>query len=504
MIMAIDVNISRINNFEYSFKLSSKNGIRHVAKALTFRNPDPYAYSQKIEKFDKRRLTFKIGMLPTLEKYIRVHKLSYQINDYDFNIPEGTEIDSRMSGKYIHQKKAVEAFYRRRFGIIVVPTRGGKTFIASEILRIFLETDSGNFLFCVDNTTLFNQAVNDIREYFKPYGGIEIGEIRAGAVDVSKRVTVAMIQTIQSTFSNRCNDLQKKKELEKYFKELKFLCVDEIHDNSSDSKLKIYEKAKNLEYQLCLSATPYRAETLVQNLKLQEWSGDVIYTISEALLRKRKVLSDYKVFMLLIDHNDIDYNVEVEDYNGYRKELILKNDLRNKILLSVIEILAELKLKTLVLFQSIEHGRSIENLSGIPFISGVNDDEEREQAKTEFLKGEGGFLLASNIFKKGVTISSAQVLINVDGGLEKMNVIQKKGRVLGTTETKSKSLIIDFFDLYDIYFSEHSESRLNTYIESIGEKNVGILDTSINDWKETFRRWTMKWFEKNKSCLNTL
>lgn len=31
--MAIDVNISRINNFEYSFKLSSKNRIRHVAMA---------------------------------------------------------------------------------------------------------------------------------------------------------------------------------------------------------------------------------------------------------------------------------------------------------------------------------------------------------------------------------------------------------------------------------------------------------------------------------------
>ena len=145
--MAIDVNISRINNFEYSFKLSSKNGIRHVAKALTFRNPDPFAYSSKIEKFDKKKFTFKIGMLPTLEKYIRVHSLSYQISDYDFSFPEGVEIDKRMTGKYIHQKKAVEAFYRRRFGIIVVPTRGGKTFIASEILRIFLDSENGNFLF---------------------------------------------------------------------------------------------------------------------------------------------------------------------------------------------------------------------------------------------------------------------------------------------------------------------------------------------------------------------
>lgn len=500
----VKIVISRINNFEYSFKLSCKEGIRHVAKALTFHNPDPFAYSSKIEKFDKRKFTFKIGMLPTLLDYIKNNKISYQISDYDFKLPDGVVIDSRMSGKYIHQQKAVEAFFKRRFGIIVVPTRGGKTFIASEILRIFLETDDGNFLFLTDNTTLFNQAQNDISEYFKPYGGIEIGEIKAGKIDISKRVTVGMIQTIQSTFSDRCKDTAKKKDLEKYIKALKFLCVDEIHDNCSDSKLRLYKKAKKLEYQLCLSATPYRANTLVQNLKLKEWSGDIVYSITEEELRKRRVLSDYRVFMLLIDHNDIEYDVESEDYNGYRKKLIFESKIRNKLLIQVIEILKELNLKTLVLFQSIEHGRMVESLSGIPFISGETESDGRETAKTKFLSGEGGFLLASNIFKKGVTLPQVEVLINVDGGLEDANTIQKKGRVLGATETKKRSLIIDFFDLYDVYFSEHSETRLNTYVSSIGEKRVGILDTSIDDWKETLRRWIIKWFAEDKGFLDML
>ena len=498
-----DIKITRINNFEYSFKLSSKTGIRHVAKALTFVNPDPFAYSRKIEKFDKRRFTFRIGMLPTLEKYIRVHNLTYSLTDYDYCLPEGVTIDSRMSGKYIHQKKAVEAFFRKRFGIIVVPTRGGKTFIASEILRIFLDTDEGNFLFLTDNTTLFTQAVNDIKEYFIPYGGIEVGEIKAGRIDTGKRVTVGMIQTIQSTFSGRCRDVNKKKALEKYIRELKFLCIDEVHENCSDAKLKTYKKAKKLEYQLCLSATPYRAGTLVQNLKLKEWSGDIIYTITEKRLRERKVLSDYRVFMLLIDHNDIEYNIEEEDYNGYRKELIFKSKMRNRVLFQVIGVLKELNLKTLVLFQSVEHGRAVEEITGIPFISGENTSEERERAKDEFLRKEGGFLLASNIFKKGVTLPQVEVLINVDGGLEDANTIQKKGRVLGATETKSRSLIVDFFDLYDAYFSEHSETRLNTYIGAIGEKRVGILDVSIDSWLETFRRWTIKWFASDKGFTVT-
>lgn len=493
------VKIDRINNFEYSFKLSSKDGLRHVSKALTFRNPDPYAYNPNIEKFNKRGMTFRIGMLPTLVSYLDSHNISYSISDYEYHLPSGIEIDDRMSGKYVHQRKAVEAFFKRRFGIIVVPTRGGKTFIASEILRLFLNSDSGNFLFLVDNTTLFTQAVGDITEYFQRYGGIEIGQIRAGSIDLSKRVTVGMIQTIQSTLSGRCTDRKKQGVLKKYLHDLTFLCVDEIHDNCSDSKLKIYKRCVKLEYQLCLSATPYRSGAFVQNLKLRAWSGDVIYTITEEKLRERKVLSDYKVFMLLIDHNDIDYSepIDDDDYADCRKKLIFENKFRNEILKRLIELLRdELHLKTLVLFQSVEHGSKMAELLGETFISGKTKAADRQRAKEIFLEGSGKVLMASNIFKKGVTLPQVEVLINADEGLEDANTIQKKGRVLGATADKPRSLVVDFFDLYDAYFSEHSETRLNTYIRSIGQKRIGILDTSVEDWLETFRKWTLKWFRK--------
>ena len=494
------VKIDRINNFEYSFKLSSQDGIRHVSKALTFRNPDPYAYSPNIEKFNKRGLTFRIGMLPTLLDYLRSKHISFELTDYDYALPEGTVIDDRMSGKFIHQRKAVEAFFKRRFGIIVVPTRGGKTFIASEILRISLDSDEGNFLFLTDNTTLFTQAVSDIKKYFERYGGIEVGEIRAGSVDLSKRVTVGMIQTIQSVLSARCKDRAKQKALQKYLKTLKFLCVDEIHDNCSDSKLKIYKRCTALEYQLCLSATPYRANTLVQNLKLKAWSGDIIYTITEEKLRERGVLSDYKVFMFMLDHNDIEYDdpIDDDDYADCRKKLIFENNFRNDVLKRVIETLRNMNLKTLVLFQSVEHGRAMSELLGERFISGVTKSDEREESKRNFLSGEGGVLLASNIFKKGVTLPEVQVIINADEGVEDANTIQKKGRVLGATETKKRSLVIDFFDIYDAYFSEHSQTRLNTYIRAIGKQRIGILDVSAQGWLDTFVKWTKKWFEINE------
>ena len=178
---AYRIEIVRVNFFEYSFVGCDSLGKRIVAKALTYRNPSPFAYSDTIQMFDRRAFTFKVGMLPTLIKKL-----------YDFKLPRSVKIDERLSGKYIHQRRAVEAFFRRRIGIIVVPTRGGKTFIAGECIRIFLKTEavSHKVLFLVDSKTLFQQAIDDFTRYFEPYGGIDIGEIRAGRVDTEKRVTV--------------------------------------------------------------------------------------------------------------------------------------------------------------------------------------------------------------------------------------------------------------------------------------------------------------------------
>lgn len=491
------VVLDRINNYTYSFRLSDKDGIKIVARSLTFPNPNPISKHRNVELFNKQKLTFGLGMITTVKKFLKKNKIKYQISDYEYD-PISIEIDNRMSGNYIHQREAVEAFYRRRFGIIVVPTRGGKTFIASEIARIFLNSEKGNFLFCVDNTTLFTQAVNDIKEYFKPYGGIEIGEIRAGLIDTSKRVTVAMIQTIQRTLSNTCKDRAKKRGLQEYLKQLQFLCVDEIHENCSANKLKIYKKCKNLDYQLCLSATPYRSGAIMENWKLQEWSGDIIYKISESVLRERGVLSEYRVFELVVDHNELDYDADELDecdYMELRKKLIFNSDVRNKYIMKVIDILQRLKLKSLLLFQSVEHGKFISSISGLPFICGEDNSKIREQRKTELLnEKDGGILLASDIFKKGVTLPSVEVLLICDNNKESAITIQRKGRVLGATKDKTRSLVIDFIDIFDTYFSSHSESRLNTYVEAVGEDNVGILDTTADDCFQTLEKWIKQWF----------
>lgn len=499
------IEIVRINFFEYSFAGSNSLGKQIVAKALTYSNPSPFAYSDQIQMFDRRELTFRAGMLPTLIKKLTSAGREYRLTDYDFKLPRSVKIDQRLSGKYIHQRRAVEAFFRRRMGIIVVPTRGGKTVIAGECIRIFLTTEavSNKVLFLVDSKTLFQQAIDDFKRYFEPYGGIEIGEIRSGRIDTEKRVTVGMIQTIQATLSKRCTETGKKNKLKNFLKTLRFLIVDEIHDNASSSKLRIYKTCKKLTHQLSLSATPYRAEAFVENLHLKAWSGDVVYHIKEETLRERGVLTEYKVFLLALEQ-DARFT-RAATYAAYQKALIFNSKIRDAIVVKVIDMCRERRFKTLVMFQSVDHGRHIAQLTGCTFIHGDTDNQERERVKNEFLeRTDGGVLMASNIFKKGVTLPQVEVLFNVDGGLENANTIQRKGRVLGATESKSRSAIIDFIDIDDAYFSEHSSTRLNTYVKAIGESGIGILDTAVDDWLKTLERWLTIWLSVNLRSTDTL
>lgn len=501
--MACRIDIARENFFEYSFRNSDSTGKRIVAAALTFRNPSPFAYSDKIQMFDRRMFTFRVGMLPTLLKKLSNKGLDYRLQDYEYKIPRKIKIDPRLSGKYIHQRRAVEAFLRRRVGIIVVPTRGGKTYIAGECIRIFCEEQPADqVLFLVDSKTLFQQAIDDFHRYFEPYGGIEIGEIRAGCIDTEKRVTVGMIQTIQATLSKRCTDTRKKNGLKNYLKSIRFLVVDEIHDNASPTKLSIYKKCIHLTHQLSLSATPYRAEVFVENLRLRAWSGDVVYRIKEETLRERGVLTEYKVFLLALEQDP--RSVLASTYAAYQKAMIFNNKIRDNIVVLVVKMCQRCGFKTLLMFQSVDHGRHISELTGCTFIHGDTVNEEREHVKEEFLaRTDGGVLLASNIFKKGVTLPEVEVLFNVDGGLENANTIQKKGRVLGATVDKTHSAIIDFIDLDDSYFAEHSATRLNTYVKAVGEGKIGILDTAVDDWLKTLERWLTIWLSVNRHSTDT-
>ena len=484
------VNIQRIEFHRYYFGASDAQGIKLVCKALTFPNPSPFAYSDTISKFDKSKLTFDVGMITNVLALCKENGVVPNIEDWTYDELPIEEVDKRVQGDYDHQLQAIQAFWRRRIGILKVPTRGGKTFIASEIFRQYLNRHDGKICFIVDNVTLFTQAINDIKHFFEPYGGIEVGEIRGNRMDFHCRICVATAQTLQTRVKR--GESKVKREIRKYLRDLEFLAVDEVHDNSSDSRLSLFKMCKNLSYQLCLSATPYRSGAFLQNLKLQGWSGDVVYQIEESVLKERGVLSNYKIGVLYADWHDI--KPKTNEYMSICEAVLYDNDRRDDQIRSICAMLERLGLKTLLLFQSIEHGNKFARSTGYDFLSGETSGRVRESVKEAFLCAQGGILCASGIFKKGVTLPEVQVLINVDGGLEDANTIQKKGRVLGTTATKKKSLIIDIADNYKDYLFDHAQTRYENYTSVLSEEDIDCFD--LFDDLDYLEEWVRDWMLK--------
>ena len=229
-------------------------------------------------------------------------------------------------------------------------------------------------------------------------------------------------------------------------------------------------------------------------MNVEDLTGGVVYEIEESELVEREVLADNRILLMLINHPTLFGDLS---YMSLHNKLIINNYTRNEILKNITNLCSDLRLKILVIFSSKEHGRKMSSLTGFTFIHGETKEQDRETEKLKFLKGKGGVLFASHIWKKGITLPEVDVLINASGGKEESMILQIRGRVLGATVTKKKALYIDFVDNCDEYFNEHSLERIRAYESKIGMDKIDVLDSDNDKFYEDVEDYLISWFEIN-------
>lgn len=510
------ITISRINRRQYKFICSTAKEERVIQSILSFEDEGFfYAESFKEGHWDgiyrlyNANNEFSVGLLEFVSEGLRREEYDFKVIEKDFfEHINFSQLDLNPA-LYKHQREAVTNFIKKNYGILMVPTRGGKTFIACEISRLLLMNQPDEdikILFFVDTIDLLEQATEDFAEYFDVEVS-DIGRIHGDSFDIHKPIVVSTIQTSINIYYS--NDAKKRNTFRKYLKSLNCLLVDEIHEFSSGKRQKVLLSAKNVNYFLGMSATPFRSQTPLDNLTIKQCFGDICYEITERDLIKAGVLSDYKVMLFNFES---EYSSQITSMvRSYRKndekrkiysylqnELIFKNQSRDEYVHGIIKVLLSLNLKVLVLFSSVKHGDSFAKRTGYKFISGRDNRKTRAKERLDFLDDEGGVLLASNIYKKGITLPQVEVMINMDDGLELSNIIQRKGRVLGITDTKKKSLVIDIVDDEANYFSEHSLQRLELYEWAVGEDKMNLFDCSDPNSLNDFKNEVAIWFDKKK------
>jgi superfamily II DNA or RNA helicase len=285
----------------------------------------------------------------------------------------------------------------------------------------------------------------------------------------------------------------RKTKLEKYLKSVEFPIVDEVHEYTSSERMRILRKLISYKWFLCISATPYKLDK-IQQVNVDSLTGGVIYDIAEAELVKRKVLADNRILLLLFKH-DLSSLKNDFSFAGINTHLIIENARRNLIIAYLLTACNDLGLKTIAMFNSKVHGRKISDVTGFTFISGDSSDVLRTSIKEEFLSKSGGVLLVSDIWKKGITLPAVDILLNVDGGKEPSLVIQRRGRILGVTEDKTKALYIDFIDDCEHYLGEHSLMRIEAYEEKLSQNKIDVLDTKRMDFHRELKEYLIEFFE---------
>jgi superfamily II DNA or RNA helicase len=337
-----------------------------------------------------------------------------------------------------HQIRALKALLKTNVGIIKAPTSAGKTEIIIALMRITnLPT-----LILVDSVSLAIQTAQRINE-----AGIPCG-ICHGKGKVEEFNTISTIGSYKKLGA-----------LTSY----KMVIVDECHIVGA-SKFQEFFDITSYPYRYGFSATPagndkYRFATIRQHL------GDVISEIYTKELIDNKVMVKPKIKFVTTECPP------TPSWDVTYERCITKNKDRND---KIVKLALEQDVPTLILYKIIEHGLILgDRIPNSIVLSGTDSNSVREEAIQKFKSGEIQYLIASNIFKQGISINNIETLINASGGKSKIEVLQKIGRALRLHKGKDYALVYDFNDIGNKFTEKHSLQREDLY------KKTGFTDIEI-------------------------
>ena len=468
-----------------------------------------------VKYYNREEKSFPIGFIDVVKSLLEEDGVDFQvINNNEFRNLDWIDFgESFLAPERDYQREGIEKFIRYRFGVWKVPTRGGKTWMVAESLRLlknrFFQKNNKEVksIFIVDTSDLFYQAISDFAKVLD-CDESEIGRVKGDVVEL-KPITVATIQTISSLFKksiekkkdqvnkkgevsqSKANRWREAKNFMSWYRKVEILIVDEIHETAkSKERSKLIKKVKRAYYRLGISATPW--DNMIEEWAMLDLFGPLLFEAKEKKLIENNILVKSKVF-LFINRKAENFNPE-ETYLKQYDKCIVKNWDRNLIISGIIQQLKLLDIKTLVLFTKVVQAKIVKIFTGEKLIHGNHSKEERERAKLEFMEGDRTILLASDIYKKGVTLPGAVVMINGSGLKKASNIIQKRGRVMAAAKFKNKAIAIDFIDLFgDENFQNHSLDRIEVYEKLVGKNSIVLIDCDSPNWLGTFKIKLKNW-----------
>jgi superfamily II DNA or RNA helicase len=365
---------------------------------------------------------------------------------------------------YPYQTEILDVIDKNDRGIIKVATGGGKSLIAA---LISAKLGKKTIIYVIGKDLLYQ-----FHTFFSEVFDEKIGIIGDGKCEIHD-INIASIWTVgQAIGMNKKAILlegdddeeavgkNKYADIVKMMKEAKVHMIDECHMSACETIQQIF-KGSAPEHIYGLSGSPWRDDGA--DLLIESILGRYIVNISASHLIKNDFLAQPLIKFRVVPP----YHYELEKvYPSIYKKYVVENDIRNGLVLDAAKTMVEKGYQTLVLFNSIKHGKTLYELfqqhMKCAILDGSNNKDEREQVKKDLMEHKIDCVLASKIFDIGVDIPSLSGLVIACGGKSTVKALQRVGRVIRKYPGKKFAVIVDFVDQAP-FLEAHSKTRYKIY-----------------------------------------
>lgn len=331
-------------------------------------------------------------------------------------------------------------------GILWVPTGGGKGRLAVALGALI----PGHVLFCVHRSHL---AADIGGRWSELVGDGPAGTIGDGRWSPGPRFTVASLQTLYSRLGTP--------ELAELADRTTAVVVDECHVLPADTFTKVAQALVKARVRIGLSGTPL-ARGDKRSLIAVGALGPVVYRVRAQELVTAGVLARPTVRLVpCYQRAPRGANSWAEVYRA----LVTDSAHRGGAVLATV---VRAEAPGIVYVQSISHGSRLardlqaRGLSA-EFVSGKASLDQRQRAVRRLTTGVLDWVVATTVFNEGVDIPALRSVVIAAGGKSGIAAIQRAGRALRVTGTKTEATIWDIADRGDRWLERHAKERLAAY-----------------------------------------
>lgn len=371
---------------------------------------------------------------------------------------------------YPYQLKILDVIDKNDRGIIKVATGGGKSLIAALIAA---KLGKKTIIYVIGKDLLYQFHAFFSQVFDEPIGLVGDGKCEIHDINIVSIWTAGQALGISKNKILLDGDDDEKEvnknkytDINKLIKTCKVHIIDECHMSACETIQQLFKVAVP-EHIYGLSGSPWRDDGA--DLLIESILGKYIVNISASYLIKEGFLAQPIIKFRVVPT----YSDEIEKvYPSVYKKYVVENDIRNGLVLDATKSLISKGYQTLVLFNSLKHGKILHELFqdhqiNCKILNGANTQEEREQVKKDLQNRTLDCVLASKIFDIGVDIPSLSGLVIACGGKSTVKALQRIGRVIRKYPSKKFAAIVDFIDQAP-FLTEHSKIRYKIYSSEDG------------------------------------